>query len=313
MNQSKEKQFSITKFICKDDYEGGVEATLLERKTDRNTKKALLYIHGFVDYFFQYELANWANQQGFNFYAIDLRKYGRSILKHQKPNNLKDCREYFEELDLAVDLIRNKQGNNRLVLMGHSTGGLIASLYAHHRANNIAFDALILNSPFFDFNMPSVIKKVALPVIAAVGRVFPNLPSPAGLKKGYAESIHKDFFGEWEFDLNLKPIAGFKVNLGWINAIYTAQNELQKGLNIQAPVLVMHASKSVPPGDYNPAMQTADAVLDVKDIARYAKVIGTNVEIVKIDDGIHDLILSKKKIRDKVYKKMEMFLEKTNL
>ena len=313
MNREKEKQFSITKLKCKDDYEGRVEATLLEKKTEHKSNKALLYIHGFVDYFFQYELADWANVQGFNFYAIDLRKYGRSLLPHQKPNNFKNFKEYFEELDSAVDFIRNTQGNEKLVLIGHSTGGLIASLYTHHRQASHTIDALILNSPFFDFNMPKVVKNVGLPLIAALGRVFLNLPSPAGLKRGYAESIHKDFSGEWEFDLSMKPIAGFNVNLGWINAIYTAQKELQNGLDIHLPVLVMHASKSVPPGDYNPAMQTADAVLDVKDIARYAKVIGTNVEIVKVEDGIHDLILSKKDVRDNVYNTMQTFLKKLNL
>jgi alpha-beta hydrolase superfamily lysophospholipase len=313
MNKGKEKLFTITKLALKDDYEGRVEATLLEKKAGENTNKAILYVHGFVDYFFQYQLAEWANKLGFNFYAIDLRKYGRSILPHQKPNNLKDCREYFEELDRAVGFIRNKQGNNKLVLMGHSTGGLTTSLYAHHRAAKTTIDALILNSPFFDMNMPTAIKAIALPIIAALGKVFPNLPSPDGLKTGYAESIHKDYKGEWDFDLNLKPIAGFDVNLGWINAIYSSQKELQKGLDIPVPVLVMHASKSVAPGNYRPDMHTADAVLDVKDISRYAKVIGKNVEIEVIENGVHDLILSKKKVRDHVYQKMELFLQKMNL
>ncbi len=161
--------------------------------------------------------------------------------------------------------------------------------------------------------MPSAVKSLALPLIALMGRAFPKLPSPAGLKTGYAESIHKDFSGEWDFDLNYKPIEGFSVNLGWINAIYTAQQELQKGLDIHVPVLVMHSSKSVVPGNYHPDMHAADAVLDVKDISRFAKVLGNDVEIVVVQEGMHDLILSKKNVRDMVYKKMQFFLEKVNL
>ena len=312
MNSEKEKQFTITKLRCEDDKEGRVEATLLEKKTKKNSDKAMLYIHGFVDYFFQYELANWANKQGYNFYAIDLRRYGRSILPHQKPNSFKNYNEYFEGLDLTVKYIRYKQGNDKLLLMGHSTGGLISALYAHHRRSEKTIDALILNSPFFDFNMPSLLKKIALPLIAGMGRLFPTLPSPAGLKRGYAESLHKDYSGEWDFDTNYKPIAGFPVNLGWINAIYTAQQELQKGLDIQTPVLVMHASKSVAPGKYREDMHTADAVLDVKDISRYAKVIGKNVKVVVIEDGIHDLVLSKSDVRNYVYKTMQNFLQGMN-
>jgi len=310
MNMEKEKQFSITKLKCKDDNKGRVEATLLEKKTEKASAKAMLYIHGFVDYFFQYELAEWANKLGFNFYAIDLRKYGRSILPHQKPNDFKNYLEYFEGLDMAVDFIRNKQGNKKLVLMGHSTGGLVASLFAHHRSSKKTIDVLILNSPFFDFNMPALSKKIGLPLIAWLGRLFPTLPSPAGLKRGYAESLHKDFSGEWDFDIKYKPIAGFPLNLGWINAIYTAQKELQKGLDIQVPILLMHASKSVIPGDYRKDMLTADAVLDVEDIARYATGLGKNIEVVVIQDGMHDLILSKKEVRNEVYKTMQTFLQK---
>lgn len=313
MDATMEKLFTIYKIPLKDDYEGRVESTLLSKMPDSLSRKAILYVHGFVDYFFQYDLADWVNEQGFNFYAIDLRKYGRSILPHQKPNNFKVYTEYFEELDMAVDQIRNQDGNKQLVLMGHSTGGLIGSLYAHHRRSTVTIDALILNSPFFDFNMPSLQKRFGLPLIAALGKLWPNLPSPTGLKKGYATSIHKDYKGEWEFSVEFKPIAGFPINLGWISAIYQAQQELQRGLDVDVPILVMHADRSVTPGAYTKEMHSADAVLDVKDIARYANVLGKNTEVVVIKDGIHDLVLSMKSVREEVYKSMSEYLEKNSL
>ena len=34
-----------------DDYEGAVCATLVRKKASQNTQKAVLYIHGFIDYF----------------------------------------------------------------------------------------------------------------------------------------------------------------------------------------------------------------------------------------------------------------------
>ena len=310
MNQYKEQQFAITKFKLKADYEGRAEAILIQSKLKESKGKAMLYVHGFVDYFFQAELADWANKLGFNFYAIDLRKYGRSILPHQKPNNFRSYREYFEELDLAVETIMKKDGNEMLVLMGHSTGGLIGSLYTHHRRDKGIINAVILNSPFFDFNMPFMVKKLVLPLSAATGKLFPNLPSPEGLKKGYPISLHKDYSGEWDFNFDYKPIEGFSLNFGWINAIHTAQRELQQGLEIHVPVLVMHASKSVTPGNYRTEMHTADAVLDVKDISRYAKGLGSNTEVAIIEDGIHDLILSKKGVREVAYSVMQVFLRK---
>ncbi|MBP7974971.1 MAG: alpha/beta hydrolase, partial [Acinetobacter sp.] len=66
-----------------DDYDGKVVATLVRKKAAQATKKAVLYVHGFADYFFQKEMAEQFNQHGYDFYALDLRKYGRSKLPHQ--------------------------------------------------------------------------------------------------------------------------------------------------------------------------------------------------------------------------------------
>jgi len=39
------------------DYEGEVIATLIRRITGNKTRKTILYVHGFNDYFFQKEMA----------------------------------------------------------------------------------------------------------------------------------------------------------------------------------------------------------------------------------------------------------------
>ncbi len=308
MNWDKIHNFKIDKLVSDDDYEGRVEATLISRVASDNSKKAILYVHGFVDYFYHDKFADWANSLGYNFYAIELRKYGRSLLKHQKPNNFRHYKEYFEDFDLAMKQIKEIDKNQELVLYGHSTGGLLTALYANLKKDDIFIKGLILNSPFFDFNSPKL-KKAIIPMVAAIGSVFPNLISPDGLKEGYATSLHKDFKGEWDFNLEWKPIKGYDIYLGWINGIHTAQRELQKGLSIKCPVLVMYSNRSCEPGDYYEEMHTADAVLNVEHIAKYSKVIGKNVKEVEIQDGIHDLVLSRKDVRQKVYEVMTGFLE----
>ncbi len=305
--------FQAIKLKLKDDYEGEVVATLFKRNAKKDAGKAILYLHGFVDYFFQIHLADWANTLGFNFYALELRKYGRSLLPHQKPNMFRDYKEYFEEIDLAVKQIKEEDGNKTLVFMGHSTGGLLSSLYAHHFRDKNNIDALILNSPFFDFNKPPLIKKLVLPLMAFIGRRNPDILSPEGLATGYPKSIHKDHYGEWDFDQRYKPVEGFPINLGWINGIYRAQKDLQKGLDIQCPVLVMFSDESVKPGKYREAMRTADAVLNVKDIEKYASGLGKNVRKIIVKDGVHDLILSRKEVREKVFQIMENFLRENGL
>jgi len=313
MKWEKEKGFELIKLNLKNDYEGRVEATLFKRTAKKDEQKAILYLHGFVDYFFQIPLAGWANELGFNFYALELRKYGRSMLAHQAPNMFRNYTEYFEEIDMAVEAIKKSDKNRRLVLMGHSTGGLLSALYAHHRLENKEIDALILNSPFFDFNIPVLVKKIILPVMAFLGKLKPNIVSPEGLATGYPESIHKDYHGEWDFDQRYKPVEGFPINFGWIRGIYKAQKVLHNGLDIPCPVLVMFSDKSVKPGKYREEMKTADAVLNVKDIEKYAGRIGKNVKKIAFTDGVHDLVLSRKDVRQKVYREMEKFLRENNL
>jgi alpha-beta hydrolase superfamily lysophospholipase len=247
-----------------------------------------------------------------NFYALELRKYGRSILPHQKPNDFRDYHEYFEDIDSAIDFIKSKDKNEKLVFMGHSTGGLLAALYADEHKNDHPIDLVILNSPFFEFNIPVLLKKTFLPLMTALGKNFPGITSPVGLDKGYGFSLHISHFGEWDYDLSLKPDAGFKIHASWIRAIHLAHKKLQQGLDIPCPVLVMYSGKSVKPGNYKPEMQGADSVLNVKEIEAFSKGLGKKVQQKSFDGGVHDLLLSAPEVRERVFKAMTEFIEINN-
>lgn len=300
--------YTIHKIDLKDDYEGRVEATLLKANATPPSTKAILYVHGYNDYFFQDHMAEWAVNLGYNFYALDLRKYGRSILPHQKPNMFRDVSEYFEELDLSVKLIRN-DGNEKVILLGHSTGGLVASVYTHQRSGENSIDALVLNSPYFENNVPFLARKVLMPVLSMIGKFLPDAYTGIKLADGFAKSIHKSHHGEWDFDLKAKPFKSFPLTFGWMRGLNKAQKKVQQGLDIQCPVLVLYSSKSTPPGKYNENMQTADAVLNVKHIEKYANNLGKNVSRLSIEDGMHDLSLSGKQVRERYFQSISDFLK----
>ncbi|MBU3926341.1 MAG: alpha/beta hydrolase [Bacteroidetes bacterium] len=288
--------------------EGKNVATLYTHPCLSPTNIAVLYIHGFNDYFFQEHVADWFTNQGIQFFALDLRRYGRSLLPHQKPGGTHDIAEYFEEITLALNYIRTKEGIKKIALMGHSTGGLITSLYCNQFTDQFRVNALILNSPFFEFNLKSL-EKMLLPAIACIGKFFPGISSSSSLTRGYGESIHKQFHGEWDFDLTIKPIEGHRVDLGWIHTIHSAHKMLQRGLNIDLPILVMYAERSVKPGAYREDMQTADSVLNVADIERIADRLGKQVTKKAIPEGMHDLMLSNKLTRQEVFKTIKDFLQ----
>ena len=291
-----------------DDYEGRVVATLVSRKRRGRTGKAVLYVHGYVDYFFQREMAERYCDMGFDFYALDLRKYGRSLRPGQTPNFCKDIREYYPELNRAVEIIRERDGHGELLLSGHSTGGLIASLYADSVRSRNTIQALFLNSPFFEFNESWVKRQVLIRLVSAVGRCCPFIEVPGGLSDLYGRSLHRDFAGEWAYNLEWKPCEGFPTTAGWLRAIHKAQKKLQAGLAIACPVLIMTSAQSCRFKVWDDRIMSTDAILNTDDINRCAGSIGDRITRIRIAGGMHDLVLSAKEVRERVYTDLKTWL-----
>jgi len=295
-----------------DDYEGPVVATLVKRKNSSFTPRAVLYVHGFADYFFKTELADTYLQNGYDFYAVDLRKCGRSLLPHQLPNFCRTVDEYFEDIRQAIEIIRVRDDHEQLAIHGHSTGALIVSLFAHMVNDSDMMDAIVLDSPFFSFNEPWIMKHVIVRLIAALGRVFPYLRIPGGLSKSAGECIHSDFDGEWSYRLDWKPIGGFPLRAGWIRAIHQAHLQIRSGLSISTPVLVMHAAESSKTNRCTSRARKTDTVLNISDIIYYSKNLGNDVTDVSIADAMHDLVLSEQRVRECVYYELFNWLANRN-
>lgn len=286
-----------------DDYEGRVVATLVRRKSDTITTKAILYIHGFNDYFFQDQMAKRFNKEGYNFYALDLRKYGRSLLNHQKLNNVRSLLEYDEEISKSLQIIKSEK-NKEVILMGHSTGGLIVTNYAGNHLNSDLFQGIICNSPFYEFNLNFIERKIGIPILSFLSKYSPNKLISSGFSKLYGHSLHIDKYGEWNYSLAWKPHDIPKVNLGFINAIHNAQKNIQNNLSLDVPALVLHSSKSIYEKKWPECFMVGDAILNVKHIQYYTNKIKGNVMSCTIENGMHDLVLSKKPVRETVYKKI---------
>lgn len=295
-----------------DDYEGKVVATLVRKKNTQATTKAILYIHGFIDYFFQTEMANQFNQQGFDFYALDLRKYGRSRLGHQQLYNVRDLSEYDAEINKALEIIQ-AEGHDAVLLSGHSTGGLICTLFAAHHPQHSLIKGLWANSPFYDFNMSEFEKNKALPQLSKLGRLLPNLTIPSGLNKWYVPSLHCHYHGEWNFNLEWKQPSYKMVKLSFIRAIYEAQKEIHAGVTLTIPTIVMHSHQTTNPKKWGIEAQTSDVILNVNDIQKYAEKMIGDISIQTIENGLHDLVLSAPKVREQVYQHLFAWIKEKGI
>lgn len=281
------------------DYSGTVRSTIIKKTSLTNNGVGVLYIHGYNDYFFQKELGYQFTKHGINFYATDLRKYGRSIVNRNTMFEVRDLSEYYADIDSALFTMK-AEGISKIFIMGHSTGGLIATLYVKSHPNK-ALKGLILNSPFYEWNMSVFMKDILIPIVGTLGNVFPNISIPQGISTAYGESLLKDFHGEWEYNRNWKLIQSPPVRLGWLQAIDKAHDDILTGNRINIPILLMHSDKSIYGNQWNESFNCGDAVLNVQDISTIGKRIGYNITEAIVVDGLHDLILSREDVRNAVY------------
>lgn len=165
------------------------------------------------------------------------------------------------------------------------------------------------DSPFLEWNYNAAMRDVAVPVVGFFGRIFKNSKIKQAHCDGYAESLLKQFHGEWEYNTDWKMIYSPPVTMSWVNAINSAQSHLMShAKNISIPVLVMHSSRKVDGCQWTPEFMKGDAVLDPEMIGKRGEKLGKNPCVVTITDGLHDLILSAKPVRDAAYDSIFKFI-----
>ena len=300
--------------------EGDLLATLVRRGPARPARRAVLAVHGYTDYFFNTELADRFAAHDMAFYALDLHKCGRSWREGQTPHFATDLTEYHRELERALAVISGESAGASVYVYGHSAGGLIVTLWLDRLRERgltaaLGVTGLILNSPFLDLHGPAILRtaptSAALIALAKVRRTSVVRKPTEG---GYGTTLHRDYDGEFDYDLALKPLGGFPVTFGWINAVRRGQARLHRGLDVGVPNLILRSDHSVAEsqGSVDPmALQRGDAVLDVTQIARWAGCVGgTSTAIAPITDAKHDVFLSLAQPRAAAYAELDRWLDR---
>jgi alpha-beta hydrolase superfamily lysophospholipase len=270
----------------------------------------VLYVHGWSDYFFQKRLARFWTSRGARFFALDLRKYGRSLREGQTRGFITDLAVYDAEIEAAL-AARGESSGRRLVLLGHSTGGLILSLWASRHPRRI--DALILNSPWLEFQLGAA--RVALaPVVGLQARLWPKDAAPQ-IDLGFYSRAQREVADPddpMESDPAWRPEQSMLVHAAWLHAILQGHRRVSEGLSIEVPVCVLLSARTVLPTRWSEELTRADSVLVVEDIARAALKLGSSVTIERIDGALHDVFLSAREARADAYGRLARWVSGWN-
>jgi alpha-beta hydrolase superfamily lysophospholipase len=150
--------------------------------------------------------------------------------------------------------------------------------------------------------VPWIQKKTIIPILGLLGRLNSDINLPIGFSRFYGKSLHENDFGEWNYNLKWKPHVAPSINAGWVNAIYQGHKKIANGIIINKPILILHSLKSIYPEEWSEELFTGDAILNVVDIKEKSKLINASQkEVIAVDNTIHDMVLSRKPAREKVF------------
>jgi alpha-beta hydrolase superfamily lysophospholipase len=102
---------------------------------DKDPKAVLLVVHGLAEHIGRYKnLVNYFVPHGYAIYGFDLRGHGKS-------QGLKGYVEHFsyylDDLKTFFDMVRRENAGKKIFMVGHSMGGLIATVYAIEHQNDL--------------------------------------------------------------------------------------------------------------------------------------------------------------------------------
>lgn len=212
--------------------------------------------------------------------------------------------------DFHATLIEYPYGSSpRAVAHEPNPRGII--LYAHGY-NDYFFQeelaALVLNSPFLDYKNSWFVRNVAFPVFSDIALLLPDVPAPKQEAPKYNISLLKSEKGEWEFNRELKSDEWPQQYFGYLRATTRGIKWIHAGMQIKAPVLMMRSGCTVNTVKWDDDYMRCDCMLDVNLLEKWAPKLGPDVTTVTITDGMHDLFLSRKDVRDNAYRTMFEFL-----
>jgi alpha-beta hydrolase superfamily lysophospholipase len=288
----------ILKYKTKEFINNDLTKSLLKYKTNNN-KKALIWIHGFNDYYYHFHIGDKLLNEGYDIYALTLRRYGEVCSNKEGLFYTNNLDEYLEDIDNVFNFI-SKYNYEKIFLYGHSTGGLTSTIYCQKGEYRDKINGLILNAPFFDFN-DSIFNEFLLKhIVSRIGYFFPRFKLKKYNPNKYnanSEEIYERFY----FNDNYKLRGGSPVYAGWIYTINKHQELIKnKNISLDIPILVIYSDKTIAGNKQD----KGDNTLDMSEINKYSDYLGNNVKEVIIKDAIHDVLCSEDKPRKEAIKCM---------
>ena len=241
-----------------------------------NPKANVVIVHGICEHLDRYDyLVSKLNKQGYNVYRYDARGHGRSGGKRGDLNKYQD---YLDDLDKYIDLVKQEYPNLKIILLGHSMGGLVSTSYASVYKDKI--DYLVLSGA------ANITPKQARPLKILPMFAIKNVKYKNNLGDGVCSD--KEVVELYNND----PLVLKEATMGLMKNVFIGGCKLVKDniANICVPTLVMHG-KGDGIVDYSTATWTYENLtVEDKELKIYDGLFHEIFNEVKKDVVIEDLL-----------------------
>ncbi len=224
---------------------------------DTGSRGTIVLLNGRTEYLEKYaETTADLNRRGWSVYSMDWRGQGLSdrLTANRLKGHVGRFRDYLEDLDRFVDLVRRHGAAGPFMLMGHSMGGHIGLRFLRERRH--PFVAAVVTSPMIDIELPAVPRRLLRGYVRAAVRLgFDQAYVPSGaayVKKDRRFSDNPLTSDRERFQRRLDEIAANPrlalggVTYGWLDAAFRSiERVLAPGFarGLDLPLLIVRAAE----------------------------------------------------------------------
>ena len=267
-------------------------------------RKAVLFLHGWSDYFFNIELARFWDAQGFEFFALDMHNHGRSLQPDTPGGYVADLEHYDAEIGTAVGMIAESAGADAPAARPHGPfdgrprGGAVGQPQSRR------FSHLVLNSPWLEMHRSALVRRAARTMRGADRPAAARGRDPAAgarlLLARASAALRPRASGT--LDDAYRPPLAFPVRAGWLSAILAGQAAGRAAWTSGRPVLVLMSGgerRTASCGTRKCGRRRGAGREHRRPPVpcRWAR----SVTVERIDGALHDVFLSRRSVRADAY------------
>jgi acylglycerol lipase len=253
-----------------------------------NPENVIVIQHGFGEHSGRYGyFLETMKDKNVSVYALDARGHGRS---EGKRGHVDQFQYYIEDLSELIHLAKEENSVDKIILLGHSLGGVISLQYACEGLNQDFLKGLIISSPGLKVKMDieKEIKKFAAEFLSSF---LPSMTIDANIDVNFLSHDRS------EIDKYLKdPLVHGKIsfqmgaNLFHLNKAMKTKHHL-----IRVPILMIHGEK--------------DGIADVEGTTRFFDGVSSqNKKLIIYPNLFHELMNELPADREKVLKDISEFI-----